>query len=257
MTFTYSVQFVKTDVTSFESQNAGFKSAIAFHPKNTLDIVLTSAGISAFSISTWLEDNIASADPEPTPPKTAVLDINLLGTFHSAHLALYYFRKTLSSSSEKTESQNPSKQLIFVSSLAGYVPLNNVCDYQATKFGVRGIWKSLRRSVDILASDTPFRTNLIAPTFIKTDMTASLEPLLTAKGLRMGSVDDVVAGVLRLACDETIFGRAIAIAASEKDDGDKNFDLDDDWEGLDAGRETRGKIIDGTIGGLQNLEYRW
>jgi hypothetical protein len=70
-------------------------------------------------------------------------------------------------------------------------------------------------------------------------------------GISMGEIEDVTAGVMRLACDETIEGRAIATVAREKEAGDKNFDLGDDWEGLDAGTSALGKIRDGTIWGLE------
>ncbi|KAH7118730.1 hypothetical protein B0J11DRAFT_535131 [Dendryphion nanum] len=249
----HHVQFIKADVSSFESQNAGFKSAISFHPHNSLDIVLTSAGINATSLRRWFEENIASSDPDPAAPPTTVLDVNLTGTFHTAHLALYYFHKTLLPAPQEGEPNNPSKQLIFFSSVAGYVPLNNVPDYQASKFGVRGLWKSIRHSVNILAPHTPFRTNLIAPTFIKTDMTAGVKPLLDRRGVQMGEVEDAVAGVLRVACDETVYGRAVVIASKDEEGKDRNFDFDDDWEGCDAGREVLGKIVDGTLGGLQGL----
>lgn len=85
-----------------------------------------------------------------------------------------------------------------------------------------------------------------------------LEPILTSQGLKMGSVDDMIAGVMRVACDESVYGRAVAIAAGENA-GDRNFDLEDDFVGYDAGRETRERILDDTIGGLQNMgeENAW
>lgn len=139
-----------------------------------------------------------------------------------------------------------------MSSLAGYLPLNQTADYNASKFGVRGMWKAIQHSTLILGEDgPPFRTNLVAPTFIRTKMTTAMESTLLSMGISLGEIEDVSAGVMRLACDETVSGRAIAIAARERVAGDRNFDLKDDWEGLDGGREVLEKITDGTLAGLE------
>jgi 5'-hydroxyaverantin dehydrogenase len=246
LTLWLSVQFTKTDTTSFASQLAGFKAAVAFSPNSTLDIVLASAGLTGTGVHAWLAQASQNADADPSPPSITTLDVNLTGVFYSTHLALHYFKKTA-----KTGSLS-SKQLILISSLAGYAPIDKVADYNASKFGVRGMWKAIRHSTTILGDDAPpFRTNLVAPTFIRTNMTQTIEPGLQSMGISLGEVEDVTAGVMRLACDETISGRAIAIAARGKEVGDRNFDLEDDWEGLDGGRELLGRIRDGTLEGLE------
>ncbi|KAF2795438.1 NAD(P)-binding protein [Melanomma pulvis-pyrius CBS 109.77] len=242
----YHVQFTKIDATSFASQTAGFKSAISFSPHSTLDLVLCAAGLTGLGMNAWLEKVSKTPDADPSPPSTATIDVNLTGLFYSAHLSLYYFKQTAKLGDKS------SKHLIFVSSLAGYVALDKVADYNASKFGVRGMWKAIRNANGILGEEGPgFRTNLVAPTFIRTQMTAAIEPGLLAMGISLGEIEDVTAGVMRLACDESISGRAIAIAAREKMAGDRNFDLGDDWEGLDAGRETLDKIRDGTLHSLE------
>ncbi|KAF2195824.1 NAD(P)-binding protein [Zopfia rhizophila CBS 207.26] len=243
----FHVQFTKADVTSFSSQVAGFKKALSFSPQKSLDIIITSAGITANNIQGWLNATPTSST-DPQPPPTQTLDVNLTGTFYSAHLALHYFRQDPTASSS-------SKQIVFISSLAGYVPIFQFGDYVASKHGVRGFWKTLRYSNDILrgenGSGPAFRTNLIAPTFIKTDMTADNEGVVTGMGIEFGEVDDVVAGVMRVVCDESASGRAVAIAKSENVAGDRNFDVCDDWEGLDAGPQVLRKIRDGTVRGLE------
>jgi 5'-hydroxyaverantin dehydrogenase len=219
---------------------------LSFSPNHTLDIVLACAGLGGNGIDVWLEQSLQNPDADPSPPSTAVLDVNFKGVFYSTHLALHYFKKSAKSDDIS------SKQLIVVSSLAGYVPLDQATNYNGSKFGVRGLWKAIQHSTTILGKDGPkFRTNLVAPTFIRTNMTAAMEPTLLSIGIELGEVEDVSAGVMRLACDETISGRAIVIAAREKVAGDRNFDLQDDWEGLDGGREVLGKIMDGTLRSLE------
>ncbi|KAF2115309.1 hypothetical protein BDV96DRAFT_646322 [Lophiotrema nucula] len=243
----HHVQFCKTDTTSFESQMSAFKSAIHFSPRKTIDVVLASAGLGGTNIGNWLDKVTAlHASVDPEPPTTTTLDVNLTAVYYTAHLALYYFKQTAK------PYETVDKHLLFISSLAGYVALHQLGDYCASKYGVRGLWRTLRYSPRILGENMPlFRTNLICPTFIKTDMTTTIVEALGGYGIAMGEVEDVVAGIMRASCDDSIRGRAIAIAARDKVPGDKNFDICDDWEGLDGGREVLGKVRDSTIWGLE------
>ncbi|ORY15947.1 hypothetical protein BCR34DRAFT_597993 [Clohesyomyces aquaticus] len=253
----YHVQFTPTDMTSFSSQTSGFLSALAFSPTHTLDIIVCSAGVTGANIQTWLNTQSTSSTSLPEAPKTAALDVNLTGVFYNIHLALYYFRQSCTSSAGGGggggggggERGAGSKQIILVSSLAGYVPLNNSLEYQGSKYGVRGLFKALRNSVHILDPGMPtagshdegastfestyplLRTNLIAPTFIHTDMTSHYGTMLESLGITLGEIGDVVAGVMRVACDEEVSGRAIATVKGKSETGDRNFDLGDDWIG--------------------------
>jgi 5'-hydroxyaverantin dehydrogenase len=242
------VQFIKTDTTSWSAQVAGFKAAIAFAPSKTVDLVIASAGVTSDNIGSWLEKAV-SAGEDPEVPSSVAIDINLRAVYHTTHLALYYFKKTLPESG----TGSVDKHLIFISSIAGYVALNNSADYNASKFGVRGLWKAIRQSNSILGDNATFRTNLIAPTFIDTPLTQSIQPVLRKSGFDIATVEDVVAGIMRAACDEEVSGRAIAIAAGKSTAGDSNFDLRDDFDGLDAGQVMKDKISDGTYGGMQHL----
>ncbi|KAF2273895.1 NAD(P)-binding protein, partial [Westerdykella ornata] len=201
------VQFVKTDTTSFSSQVAGFKAALSFSPSKTVDIVLANAGVAGSNLKAWLENAAKSTSDDPEPPSTLCLDVNLTGVYYTAHLSFFYFKHNL----RKEDTAGPvSKQLIFVSSLAGYIGLSNVGEYGASKFGVRGLWKAVRHSGALLGPSVRYRSNLIAPTFIRTNMTAGIDSALEKRGIKLGTVDDVVAGVMRAACDEEVSGRAIA-----------------------------------------------
>ncbi|KAF2661709.1 NAD(P)-binding protein [Lophiostoma macrostomum CBS 122681] len=254
----YHVQFTKTDITSWESQLSGFKSALTFTPKGDLDIVLTSAGLPGNRVgSTWFDGAISSSS-EPEPPTTKVIDVNLTGSFYSAHLALYFFKKSTESGSQQTSTPLSSKQLIFVSSLAGYIPFYHHLDYAASKYGVRGMFKALRHSTSILGSGAPtLRTNLVAPSFIRTGMTSDYEAGLMQIGIELGEVEDVAVGVMRVACDEEITGRAIAIASRSQGGvaGDRNYDLGDDWEGSDGGKAALESLLNGSIKGLELVGY--
>lgn len=119
----------------------------------------------------------------------------------------------------------------------GFLLTKSTSDTSA-KFGVRGIWKSLRLPEQ--AFGFGLRANLVAPTYIRTAMTASFREEVQAAGMKVGEVSDVVDGVMRLACDETISGRAMCIAGEAK----YNFDLGDDAHGFEAGKSLREKMAD-------------
>ncbi|PSN61462.1 NAD(P)-binding protein [Corynespora cassiicola Philippines] len=260
----YHVQFIKTDTTSWDSQLAAFKSAINFTPVPALDLVLASAGLTGRSAESWLETTPKDLSTDPAPPSTATLDVNLLGLYWTLHLALHFFKATSTprggtedgKEEGKGKGKPASKHLLLISSLAAYVPLLNIADYNASKYGVRGLWRAVRNSSSILGPDPSapsFRCNLICPTFIRTQMTAAIEPGLRAMDIEMGEVADVVAAVVRVACDDAVRGRAVAVCKGVGEPGDRNFDLGDDWEGGDGGREVLEGILEGRLRGLEGV----
>ncbi|OCK73583.1 NAD(P)-binding protein [Lepidopterella palustris CBS 459.81] len=200
----FHVQFISTDVSSFSAQTYAFKAAIAFSPSFIIDIVIT----------------CASLNDSPILLYTQVMNTNLTGTFYITHLALRY-KCPLGSRAVK------ATHLHRISSLVLYSPPTSQI-YHAAKNHL------------ILGENRPFlRTNLIALTFVRTNMT-------------MGTVDDCVKGVMRIVCDEDVmnkvYGRAMAIVPRiVPGEGERNFDLCDDGEGFCGGREMMEKIEDGTI----------
>ncbi|MCJ1365472.1 hypothetical protein MMC16_004594 [Acarospora aff. strigata] len=226
----YHVKFVQTDVTSWASQVSAFKAAINQCPSKSIDIVVTAAGLQGHGFVDP-DDEPPSLDKDPPEPSTKTIDINLTGVFYSTKLALHYFQ--LNSAPDSSNKQD-RKSIILISSLAAYIELPWLGDYQASKYGVRGLFKALRNNVGAMG----VRMNLIAPWFVQTAMTKDIGPKLEERGLVLAKKETVVEAVMRCATDEGISGRAIAVAASG------NIDLRDDAEGLDAGVE-----IDRYVGG--------
>lgn len=186
---------MKTDVTDWSSQVNAFKIAIRQSRSQSLDLVIPCAGLPGISLP--LQKTV-SLDEDPPPPPTSTIDVNLTGVYFSTCLALHYFRLPSSS-----PTKNPRKHLLFISSLAGYLEVPPVADYTASKFGVRGLWKSVRQE----ARDLGLRTNLIGPTFMRTQMISQVVSELEGKGAKIGKIDDVVEAIVRLACDNTIDGK--------------------------------------------------
>jgi 5'-hydroxyaverantin dehydrogenase len=223
------VYFVETDVTSFNSQAAAFKAASS--PTGSLDIVIPCAGLMGQPI-------LENVDPskEPTEPSTRIFDVNLIAVYYTANLALHYFTRQ-SQQSKVTSGHLP--QLILISSLMAYAPAPLQSAYNATKHGVRGLWKSLKDG----ESPVGMRTNLIAPTLCRTPMTALFCDHLQAHGFAVTEVSDVVKAMMTIACDESVKGRAIAPGPNGE-----LIDLCDDFEGLDGGRETLKVLESGMVG---------
>ena len=160
------------------------------------------AGIAGDSVDTWLMQPPKDANGTLLPPQIPIIDLNLTGVIYMSYLALYHFQNT-----STADDASSTKQIIFISSLAGYTAPQGSVIYSASKFGVRGIWKSLRQRTDVLGEGLPLvRYNLIAPTFVRTPMTAGMQPMVESVGIKFCEIADVVEGVIRLASDESIFG---------------------------------------------------
>lgn len=179
---------------------SAFKEVLAW-TSSRLDIVIPNAGVPG-SLN---RDFFANASPSTDPPKPPMLaiEVNFVGVYYTAMLAVYYF-SALSAARRQNDPFKP--QLCFISSLAGYGDLPFSADYGGAKFGVRGMWRDLRgkRGVNGLGGT---QANLIAPTYIKTAMTAGFVEAGEGAGLKFGEVADVVQGLLRAVVDDDVDGK--------------------------------------------------
>ena len=223
----HSVNFIKTDVTSWDDQVAAFEKAASDSPSKTVDIVVTSAGIDG-----KLEEMPSLLELDnPMKPPTRCLDVNLNGTYYSAILALWYFGRS---------PPNPAKQLLFLCSAAGYASPSGEHldgDYSASKFAVRGLFQKLHPRAKVYGEA---RINMLCPTFIDTPLLApgTIEKLKAA-GLKTAVTADVVDGAMRCLTDGSVTGRSICIVGGEangKSPGEANFDLCDDITSVLGGK---------------------
>jgi len=201
-----SPKLFKCDVSSWESLLAAFQEVMLWSG-DRLDIVVLSAGVRSHNIKDLILKRAVGSASTPVKPPSSVFDVNLLGTYYSAYLALWYFTN-LESKSDGLESSSWRPQLLFIGSLASYMEQPLSADYCASKHGVRGLWKSVRSHS---ASFGGCQTNLLAPTFIdnrqgstKSRGDGALISLTT--DVKLGEVADVVAGALRCFCDNNIEG---------------------------------------------------
>ncbi|KAF2421167.1 NAD(P)-binding protein [Tothia fuscella] len=213
-------QYLKCDVRSWSDQLTVFKAAMTNSPGRNVDIVVANAGITGKD-PIWTMDE--SEDPEE--PDLRIIDICLRGVLYTTKLSLHYFTKCTTS----------DKCLILKSSLAGYLDLPGATSYQCAKYAVRGLMCNLRNSGFC-------RVNVIAPWFIATPIMSEQVIEILGKNLKdknsdWAEVEDSAKAVIRVAADETINGRTIAIVPRlERKEGYMDMGFDDYPAGSDQER---------------------
>lgn len=137
---------VKADVTNTASIDAAFKEVEAeFGP---IGIVIANAGINKDTLLMRMsEDDF-----------TSVIDTNLTGAFRVAQRAT------------KGMLKNKRGRIIFISSVSGLYGNPGQVNYSASKAGLVGMARSITREL----GSRNITANVIAPGFIKTDMTDAL-----------------------------------------------------------------------------------
>lgn len=93
----------------------------------------------------------ASAE-EPTKPSLKIVEVNLIGVLYTVKLALHYFKK-------QADVLQRDRCLILLSSMAGYIDAPGTPQYQASKFGVRGLMRGFRQKL----WQDGVRVNVVAP----------------------------------------------------------------------------------------------
>ncbi|KAF2728215.1 NAD(P)-binding protein [Polyplosphaeria fusca] len=198
-----TLNFAPCDVTDYESQFEAFRSAIAFGG-GKIDIVVANAGIIAQkNVVEAVAEHEVSLDKMPPPPGMSGLNVNLKGNATP-------FKKAL----------------VLVASTAGYAGYPYSATYAMSKFGVRGLFYGTREAA--MRQDPSIRVNLVAPWFIRTNMTTGkTSENFAFSVLEFAPIEYVSEAVVRVAGDERVVGRAVANMP------EGNFDLGDNmWDGF-------------------------
>ena len=152
------------DFTQVKSTVAEIKDAMG-----TVDILVNNAGITRDGLIAMMKEEDFDA----------VMDTNLKGTFNMIrHLCPIFIR-------------NRGGKIINISSVAGLIGNPGQANYAASKAGLIGLTKSVAREL----AGKNVTCNVIAPGFIRTDMTKDFDesnPLVASIPLkRMGTPQDV------------------------------------------------------------------
>lgn len=146
-----------------------------------LDIVVNNAGVTKDNLLMRLSDD----------DYNAVLDTNLKGAFNVTRAATRSLMKS------------KAGRLINIASIVGITGNAGQANYAASKGGLIAFTKSVAKEL----SGRGVTANVIAPGFIETDMTASLDPKVKEAALkeillgRMGKPEDIAQAAVYLASD--------------------------------------------------------
>ncbi|MBL8692881.1 MAG: SDR family oxidoreductase [Planctomycetes bacterium] len=171
--------FLQADVT--QAGDVARAVAEAARLGGGLDVVVACAGITRDGVL-W---KTTEAD------WTAVLAVNLTGTFHLLHAAIPHLRARGAGS------------IVLVSSINGERGKFGQSSYAASKAGVIGLAKSAARELGAFH----IRVNVVAPGWIDTEMTRGLAPEHRDRAAqesalgRVGAPEDVAAAILFLSSD--------------------------------------------------------
>ena len=177
--------FMRLDVTDEENWKDVIEATVATYGK--LDIVANNAGISG---RTTVEET-------PAENWDRVMEVNGKGVFLGTKLAIPELRKAGGGS------------IINISSIYGIVGSETSASYHASKGAVRIFTKSAA----IQYAKEGIRVNSVHPGFVDSPMTAAAHALPEVHDLRvgrtplgrMGTPEDIAAGILYLASDESSF----------------------------------------------------
>ena len=177
--------FMRLDVTSEENWQQVIDATVATYGK--LDVVVNNAGISGRAA-------VAETDVETWD---RVMEVNGKGVFLGTKAAIPELRKAGGGS------------IINISSIYGIVGSETSAAYHASKGAVRIFTKSAA----IQYAGEGIRVNSVHPGFVDSPMTASSHALPEVHALRvgrtplgrMGTPEDIAAGILYLASDESSF----------------------------------------------------
>ncbi|EXJ69763.1 uncharacterized protein A1O5_06834 [Cladophialophora psammophila CBS 110553] len=232
-----NVRFVRCDITSWDDQLALFKKAVTESPAKSCDIVIANAGITGPDPVFTLEGMsgplprvpqphpltiVSDPTTEPTKPELRILQVNMIGSFYTLKLGQHYLRFA-------PESAQSDRCFIFMGSIAGILDQPGSFQYSASKFGLRGLMRSARRTL----WQQDIRINYIAPWYTKTTI---LKPqviaTLISKGVEFAEIEDCTTAALRITCDRSINGRSFGIIPrSIVSEGYTDINLDDYDEG--------------------------
>ncbi|MFZ0323338.1 MAG: 3-oxoacyl-ACP reductase FabG [Actinomycetes bacterium] len=170
---------VRADVTDDGSLDAAFEAVVAAH--GPVEVLVANAGITRDTLLLRMTDD----------DFTSVLETNLTGAFRVARRAA------------KGMLRLRRGRLIFVSSVVGLSGSAGQANYAASKAGLVGFARSLAREL----GSRSITANVVAPGFVSTDMTATLDDARAAEILasvplgRYASAEEI-AGVVGFLADE-------------------------------------------------------
>ena len=128
-----------------------------------------------------------------------IININLIGALYTVKVALHYFRRQ-----HFLNDGAPLDQVLLVQgSLSGYLDMPGGVQYAASKYALRGIFRTLRLSEGTFG----VRVIHVAPWFTETKiLTDDVVAFLKTTSTEFSNVGDAAEVVIRIMSDVTISG---------------------------------------------------
>ncbi|KAK1146137.1 hypothetical protein N8T08_003226 [Aspergillus melleus] len=216
------VKFIECDTTNWDDQAQLFENAASFSPTGKISYVVANAGIHR-------KDEVFVYDGDgnvPQKPDLATIDVNLIGTLYTAKLASHYFIKQ---NGQQSSTEQEDTSLILIGSGAAFLDCPRAPQYCATKWAMRGIMHSLRRTAFYYGS----RVNVISPWYVKTNiLSEEAFAHVTNVGVRFAEASEAGECLLRILSDSTINGRSFFVSGKKwSSRGYLDLDIDDYEDG--------------------------
>jgi 3-oxoacyl-[acyl-carrier protein] reductase len=188
-------EIIKFDVANLEETTSAIEKWQSDNKDAYIDVLVNNAGVTSDSLLPMME-------PESWHK---VLSISLDGFFNVTRLVI------------KKMIRKKHGRVINMASVSGLIGLPGQCNYSAAKGAVIAATKALSKEVGV----KNITVNAVAPGFIKTDMTETLNEEELKKGIslgRFGEPEEVAELVAFLASDNAAYitGEVIAITGGLK-----------------------------------------
>lgn len=211
--------FVRVDVTNWDDQVRLFKTAAEeLAPDGRISYVVANAGIT--KADTVYE---VAGEGEPIKPDLQIIDVNIVGSLYTTKLALHYFAKQNGVKEDLRRQQDTC--LVLIGSGAAFLDCLRAPQYQASKWAMRGVMHSLRRTMHFIGS----RVNLVSPWYIRSgiltkDQFDGVEKL----GVQLALLEDAQKALLRICSDVSVNGRNLFISPRKwREQGYWDMNIDD------------------------------
>ncbi|KAK9651957.1 hypothetical protein HCH54_001924 [Aspergillus fumigatus] len=211
-------KFVPCDAGHWDDQVRLFENAVSLSPNGRIAYVVANAGIHR-------PDEVFEQphpDQEPAKPDLTIVDINIKGPLYTAKLAAHYFIRQ--NGSTPTVGQEDTC-LILIGSGAAFLDCPRAPQYSASKWAMRGIMHSLRRTTYYYGS----RVNVISPWYVRTKILPEKTFDHVSKvGVQFASAEDAGQCLLRILSDPSVNGHSFFVTARKwASRGYVDLDLED------------------------------
>lgn len=174
--------FLRTDVLNWDNQVSLFE--LALKKFGSVDVVVASAGVT--EIGSF--ETLKLSNGLPVKPEVKTIEVNLLGTIYTTHLAMHHL--------QKSEVPNSLKSVVLLGSMASWQSIPAGEMYSASKHGVLGF----ARSVHPYLARHGIRISIIHPWFADTGI-VPFAVKVALSGLPMAPVERIASTIFYSATD--------------------------------------------------------